>query len=430
MFAFGGLYEWTLVPAGLLAALALFLNRPTVFGRSLALDLALTSALAVVVLQAIPLPPFVWSILSPHAIDLKRALTVGIPDFAGWQALSISPPATWRSAAWIAVAIAVFWSARHLFEHGRLGSLLRPIGIAGLAVSSIAIVQRAATPLLMYGLWPAADASAKPFGPFVNRNHMAAWLIMAIPLTAGYAITRLRSRIASLPDQRLAMAQAIDATAVWQIGAILTMISTVFVSVSRSGVVGLLIGTAAGFTFASLKGVKVRFQWVAAVAVLLLASATYLANFDALADHFARALDRGTERTEIWRQTMPIVRDFAIAGTGQGTFSRAMLVYQQGDRSVLFNQAHDQYLQIVAEGGVLLTVPACCAVLIAAAGAMRRLKEDSTVIFWARAGAASALAAIAVQSVWETGLSMPANSVLFAICAALALHHPAADRQR
>ena len=38
-------------------------------------------------------------------------------------------------------------------------------------------------------------------------------------------------------------------------------------------------------------------------------------------------------RLTIWRETMPIVRDFWLAGTGAGTYQRAMCVYQQSDRS-------------------------------------------------------------------------------------------------
>ena len=39
-----------------------------------------------------------------------------------------------------------------------------------------------------------------------------------------------------------------------------------------------------------------------------------------------------------------------------------------------------------------------------------------------RAGAVSGLIAVAVQSIWETGLRVPANGMLFAVLAAIALH--------
>jgi O-antigen ligase len=99
-----------------------------------------------------------------------------------------------------------------------------------------------------------------------------------------------------------------------------------------------------------------------------------------------------------------------------------MLVYQRSPRAVYFNQAHNHYLQVAAEGGLLL-VAAVMAVLAAFVVAARaRLRGDMSGVFWIRAGAACGLGAVALQSVWETGLVMPANATLAALLAALTLH--------
>jgi hypothetical protein len=73
---------------------------------------------------------------------------------------------------------------------------------------------------------------------------------------------------------------------------------------------------------------------------------------------------------------------------------------------------------------LLLAVPAGCALLIGAWQIQSRLAHDRTAIFWIRAGAAAGLAALAAQSVWDTGVRMPANGVLLVIVAAMALHEP------
>ena len=44
--------------------------------------------------------------------------------------------------------------------------------------------------------------------------------------------------------------------------------------------------------------------------------------------------------------------DFWPAGTGTGTYQTAMLLYQTGDRTYSFNQAHNHYLQLATEGGI------------------------------------------------------------------------------
>ena len=48
--------------------------------------------------------------------------------------------------------------------------------------------------------------------------------------------------------------------------------------------------------------------------------------------------------------------------------------------------------------------------------------EDTSGVFWIRAGAVAGLVGVAVQSAWETGLRLPANAEMAAILAALALH--------
>ena len=124
-------------------------------------------------------------------------------------------------------------------------------------------------------------------------------------------------------------------------------------------------------------------------------------------------------RLVIWAESLPIARDFWLTGTGVGTYQTAMLVYQQSDRGIFFNQAHNQYLQVLVEGGLLLAVPVTVALVEVARLAVRRLALDLTPALWIRLGALGGLVGVAVQSVWETGLRMPANAVLAAVLAAI-----------
>ena len=119
---------------------------------------------------------------------------------------------------------------------------------------------------------------------------------------------------------------------------------------------------------------------------------------------------------------MPIVRDFWLTGTGAGTYETAMLVYQRSSPGVRFNQAHNHYLQVAAEGGLLLSVPALLVLVSYGFTAARRIARDQSSMYWVRAGALSGLAGVLAQSVWETGLTVPANAVLAAISAAIVVH--------
>ena len=61
-------------------------------------------------------------------------------------------------------------------------------------------------------------------------------------------------------------------------------------------------------------------------------------------------------RLVIWRETLGIIRRFPLLGTGVGTFADAMFVYQKTSRQVLFNHAHNEYLQVATEGGAVIAV--------------------------------------------------------------------------
>jgi O-antigen ligase len=146
-------------------------------------------------------------------------------------------------------------------------------------------------------------------------------------------------------------------------------------------------------------------------------------NLGTLAMRLQETTEQGTwGRPAIWRDTWRMASDFRVTGVGVGAFQRGMLAYQEGSRLFFFNHAHDEYLQLLAEGGLIVAVPAAIAVLAAVALMARHLGADRTAMFWVRAGAVSGLIAAAVQSIWDTTLRTPANGALFAVIAAIALH--------
>jgi hypothetical protein len=60
---------------------------------------------------------------------------------------------------------------------------------------------------------------------------------------------------------------------------------------------------------------------------------------------------------------------------------------------------------------------------------VRERLPDASGTYWIRAGAATGLLAVALQSFWETGLVMPANAALAAVLAAIAVHErPRAEK--
>src|SRR5262249_4519586 len=155
-----------------------------------ALDLSLVAVAVAVGLQLIPLPTPAVAALSPHAPDFDSALRLGPrPDVAP---LTIDAPMTREGLESLVAAVLMFWTARATFARAGLRVVLRAIATGGFLIAIIAIAQRATSPDLMWWTWP-AGRNAHPFGPFVNRNHFASWLLLATSSTAGYTIAHMHS---------------------------------------------------------------------------------------------------------------------------------------------------------------------------------------------------------------------------------------------
>ena len=369
VFAVGGAYVWGGAPiiaaAALLAVVAR--PRPAAASETGLLDTALVAGLLLAAVPLVPLPPSARSLLSPQADAVRSALSL-LPD-AGWRPLSLAPGATAYALGLIAAAVIVFWSARQTCGRGATRSLAFAIAAIGLVAALVALLSRSGDPRLIYGRWLPQDEEARPFGPFVNRNHFATWILMAFPLAAGHVAARIaahrpRTRVGS---EVAAWLRALGSTDLWAAVAGAVMTLSLIAAASRSGLTALGAALACG----------------------------------------------------VW-----IARDFWLVGTGLGGFQTAMLVYQQMDRAWFINQAHNQYLQWLAEGGLLLAVPALVALVAFVRLFLARLARDTSALVWLRVGGAMALVGAAVQGIWETGLRMPANGLLFAMAAAIAVHRP------
>lgn len=408
-------------------AILIAAERPSIGGRSLRLlDWSLIACLLAVAVQLIPLPATIRASLSPEAFSVDRALRLDAPPAVPPpQALSLDVESTaWAFALGVGY-IGLFWCARAIFARGGVRSLTRGVTWLGLALTVVVAAQRATSPKLLYWYFRPLSVGASPYGPFVSRNGLASWLAMTLPLVVGYAMARHETR-PHAGSSIAARAEALDSTQLWLAASACLMLAGLLGSTSRAGIFGGFVGLLA---FIGLSRMRVTRKagvasMLAAVGVMIAAASLY-ANMGALAMRLRDTTEQGEwGRAAIWRDTWRMARDFWLTGVGAGAYQHGMLVYQEGSRLFFFNHAHDEYLQLFAEGGLLVVVPAAIAVLAAATLAVRRLRRDRTPVFWMRAGAVSGVIAVAIQSIWDTGLRTPANGALFAVMCAIALHEP------
>jgi O-antigen ligase len=434
---------WTLL--GLAAAAALSNPRRTFGGRSPAplIDLAIAAVVAAVAVQLVPLPAGLLAWLSPHEETVRREvdLLAGWRGLASWRPLTIEQRATTIALATVVLAGLTYRTALGVFAAGGVRSWCRLLARLGALAAIVAAVQRAIDPRALLGVVRVSGVEL-PFGAFVNRNHFAAWLLMVLMVSGGYLIAHARIHAAAARDWRGRIREVLDSggllTAV-SLGAILLVL---LLTLSRSAAIGLGAAAVTSWLLARDRVELGPRPWLtlagfAGVGLLAFVLFVDIDQWSARLSSTAVEVGRPQNRLAIWRETLPMVRDFWLTGTGAGTYGTGILLYQESriwiphlQGWMHFNQAHSQYLQVAAEGGVLVGAPALAGLLALAFAVVRAVRRDRGEIFWVRVGAASGLAGLAAQSVWETALRMPANAVLGAALVAVALHGRENRQQR
>lgn len=428
--AVGGVYVWAGLPLiiGSIPLLLLSRSRLRASADARQLDGWLIASVVAVSAQLLPLPPAALTAVSPHAEEVRSALYLGASQGGAWQPISIAPASTIYALGLVAAALAVFWAARRACTLGMTRPIVRLVAFTGLAASFLAIALHAGgDPTLIYGLFQPVDAGARPFGSFVNRNHFATWVLMACPLTAAYLMAGLAARRPAprLAENLVVIFEWLGTASAWVGAAGLVMAIGLIVSTSRSGLFALSTALATS-TWLVRRRITRETRRSSLVAILALAAiVAALVNIQPLLSRVDETIAVGAGgRPHIWQETLALAREFPATGTGLGSFQTAMLVSQHGDRLVLINQAHNQYLHLFVEGGILVTAPAAMAIVTFVRLFTKRLSEDKSSLVWLRIGGGTAILAVALQGFWETGLRIPANGLLFAVAAAIAVHEP------
>jgi O-antigen ligase len=300
----------------------------------------------------------------------------------------------------------------------------------GVLLAVVAVVQAAAIDRQdprVYGFWRPQQITL-PFGPFINRNHFAGWMVMALPLSVGYSLavfqTSERPHRGGWRAWLLWVTRPEASRFALVAFSILAMGTSIVLSTSRSGMASAAAALAVLGVLAGIRGHTDVRKLAGIYLLVLVAGALAWAGFGATVDRFAQSAAHLPARVLAWRDTLRIFTDFPVAGVGIGSFGTAMLVYQSFDRRYLYNQAHNDYLEVLAEGGLLVTIPVAIAagLFLWRVGGRMRAADEGTERMWIRAGAVAGLAGIAVQSLVEFSLQMPGNAVLFTVLAAIAAH--------
>jgi O-antigen ligase len=378
----------------------------------------LWALLGLVLLQLLPLPPELLRLVSPGSYAAYHIPPLPVRP---WRPISVCPSDTLRGLFFLAGMGLLYATVFREFQQRRWRRRLCVALLGtGLALAVAALVQAAsAHPTRIYGFLHVSTDWAV-FGPYINRNHLAGYLAMVLPLGFGFVAESLEEVLARRRGRRLWRAvldPAANAVA-WRSAITIVLLVALLAAQSRGAIAACLASVP---VFLALFRYR-RAALVVVVLLLLLGLTTV--DLGAMLQSFE---SRGFNRYDAWVDMLALVRYFPVFGAGLNAFGWAFRPYQTIDRRNLWGQAHNDYLQILLELGVVGLIPVALLLRRLLQAAVAQVRRDAVT-----AGIWAGIAASCVHALVDFDWRIPANGAALAALCGLAVapprSHPPAGR--
>ena len=385
-------------------------------------------------LQSLALPAEWIHALSPHAHEAQQlaALALGRPAPEA-MTLSLDVHATQEQWLRVLAYACVFCLVLQLVDTRRkLEWLLMALVLSGVAQAVYGSVMVLSG--TEYGFFIQKYVNqGLATGTFVNRNHLAGYLNLCLAAGIGLMIAKLggdavhswRQRLRSLVKLLLGEKTRLRIYLIIMVIALVLTRSRMgntafFAGTLVVGVLGLLLMRNAPRStmlfLASLIALDVLIvgTWFGVDQVAQRISQTEVTTN-------AEQVLPTEDRDEVARMAFKMANDFLPAGAGAGSFDAVFPGYANGSFSGWFDYAHNDYLQLLAESGVIGL--ACCGLIVLLAawqaiGAMRR--RNDPLMRGTAFGVALAICWLLIHSTVDGNMQIPANALTMSVMLALA----------
>lgn len=238
------------------------------------------------------------------------------------------------------------------------------------------------------------------FAQFINKNHFAYLMEMALGLAIGLIV-------AGGSKQKLI-----------QLALLLPIWVGLVLSNSRGGILAMLVQ----IVFAAMLLVRtamLRFALAAVLGAAVLAGTIWVGgerlvtSFTAAGSELTTADRDGASRNEIWRATLKMFAAHPLLGAGLGGYWIGVTVYHDASGVLTPQEAHNDYLELLSSGGIIgLALGIWFAVLVIRL-ARKNLNADAGFMRAVRIGSVLGIAGVAAHSLLDFGLHLMGNTVVF-----------------
>ena len=344
-----------------------------------------------------------------------------------WLSLSRNVGYT-RAAVTVLVFLLIsFLIAANFFSsRGRLSALAHFLVIYGLALALFALVQHFSWNGRFFWLRPTEVTT--PFGPFANHNHFAGYMELLIPIPIALIVTRAVTTELRALFGFAAIAMGVAAVLSLSRGGIISIAAAMLFLL----VMSLRLPRRRGKTEAKggLPHLASQVAVVIAIAALISAGILWIG-----ADPVIKRVTQGqppsgdspretffSSRGWVWRDTFTMIRANPLLGVGLGAYETAFSIYTKSDGSLRVPQAHNDYLQVVADCGVVGGLIALWFIALVFRAVARGARSRDPLYAGLALGSGAGIFAMLVHSLFDFNLQLPSNALLFLLLSAVAVH--------
>jgi O-antigen ligase len=311
---------------------------------------------------------------------------------------------------YVAYAMLCFLAAQTLLRSSQARIMAVVFVVYGFVVASLGLLQGVAPNGKLYWIRE-PHLGGWIYGPYVNHNHYAGLMEMLIPIPLVLSLTRLAEE-----KERIAAGIA---------AAIMT--GTIFLCGSRGGMLAIFVEfmVLALVVMRKRKSIRIAIA-AAAFAVVLLSLLTWLGGRElttritSISSEARTELSGGT-RLSIDRDALRMFRSKPVLGWGLGSFPVVYPQFRSFYTNFFVNEAHNDYLQLMAELGLLGFGTMVWFLIVLYRTALAKIGNWTSEVTGALSlGCLLGCSGILVHSLFDFNLQIPANAALFYVFCTLA----------
>lgn len=388
------------------------------------------SFLAIIFVQIIPMPLPVLKILSPSTYNTYK---LAIENLSGLFTLSLYPHATYLNFIKLISYFIIFWlTLKIVREKKRIRVIALFIISLGFFEALYGLLKHLAGNKYIWGfskLWGLEFMT----GTYLNKNHLAGYLEIAISLAFGYIVYMTLEGRSHKKEKEIRRIRDIfihfDQTdpnrfkRYLMIFIFVILFVTLILTASRGGIISIAIALIIMNLLLCIKYRRVVWIFLSlAISCLIIIYGTYI-GLDRTLKSFQNIEVSFWIRNEISHASLELINEYPLFGTGLGTFEEVFRKVQCSLYNTVIDHAHNDWIELWVETGLiglLLVISSFLMILISSIKKWQR-SEDSYRVGMG-IGGIGALISLGLHSFTDFNMHIPANALTLAVVLAITIN--------